>query len=252
MVNPGKRMNILKAVKGNCFTPLRTLLEESSPILTHATAARLTAWPRCGNSPAGDYEDTHGFCDEVERRSPWTKVRPQFALAEIWQQPANVEVDRKFWKLCLPRLKFWNPAIPMLLNRHTNQSGPAVMSIYFRQSAAAAASRHHQLPLAQQPHSSTTNETPAPAPEEDERIVTIDMKNQHSDAILAEFLHKTGATQIHPTAEERSEMVQVEELKEKSAVDRAIVKKWFDAKRAEERMAARAKEEAEAIRLANQ
>jgi large subunit ribosomal protein MRP49 len=140
----------------------------------------------------------------------------------------------------------------MLINRHSNQSGPAVMSIYFRQSAAAHPSRHQPLPLARQPHSSTTNETPAPAPEEGERIVTIEMKNQHSDAILAEFLHKTGATQIHPTAEERSEMVQIEELREKAAVDRAIVKKWFDAKRAEERMIARAKEEAEAIRLANQ
>lgn len=125
------------------------------------------------------------------------------------------------------------------------------MSIYFRQSAAAA-SKSAALPLAQQPHSSTENETPAPAPEEGERVVTIEMKNQHSDAILAEFLHKTGATLIHPTADERSEMVQVEELKERGAVDRAIMKKWHDEKRAEERMLSRAKEEAEAIRLANQ
>ncbi|KAK6083590.1 hypothetical protein SCUP234_02275 [Seiridium cupressi] len=176
-----------------------------------------------------------------------TKIHMDFAMR--WNE--GHFGPRKFWKQCLPRLKFWNPAIPMLINRHTNQAGPATMSVYFRQSAAAT-SKHPPLPLAQQPHSSTTGETPAPAPEEGERVVTIEMKNQHSDAILAEFLHKTGATLIHPTAEERSEMVQVEELKERGAVDRAIMKKWLDTKRAEERMLAKAKEEAEAIRLANQ
>jgi large subunit ribosomal protein MRP49 len=124
------------------------------------------------------------------------------------------------------------------------------MSIYFRQKAAPPAK--HALPLAQQPHSSTTNETPAPEPEEGETVVTIAMKNQHSDAILAEFLHKTNASLVHPTAEERSEMVQIEELREKAVVDRAIMKKWLDKKRAEEKMMARIREEAEAIRLANQ
>ncbi|KAK6211965.1 hypothetical protein LQW54_005492 [Pestalotiopsis sp. IQ-011] len=207
MVNPGKRMNILKA-----------LLE-----LRHGPGAAILP-------------------PEI------TKIHMDFAMR--WNE--GHFGPRKFWKQCLPRLKFWNPAVPMLLNRHANQSGPAVMSIYFRQSAATAASRTNPLPLAQQPHSSVSNETPAPPAEEDERIVTIEMKNQHSDAILAEFLHKTGATLVHPTVEERSEMVQVEERREKAVIDRAIVKKWFDAKRAEERMVARAKEEAEAIRLANQ
>ncbi|KAF7531190.1 hypothetical protein G7054_g9107 [Neopestalotiopsis clavispora] len=203
MVNPGKRMNILKA-----------LLD-----LRHGPGAVILP-------------------PEI------TKIHMDFALR--WN-------EGHFGPRCdnpeLASLAFVNDMLTMW---HSNQSGPAVMSIYFRQSAAAHPSRHQPLPLARQPHSSTTNETPAPAPEEGERIVTIEMKNQHSDAILAEFLHKTGATQIHPMAEERSEMVQIEELREKAAVDRAIVKKWFDAKRAEERMIARAKEEAEAIRLANQ
>jgi large subunit ribosomal protein MRP49 len=159
---------------------------------------------------------------------------------------------RKFWKDCLPRLKFWNPAIPMLINRHTNQAGPATMSIYFRQSGAASGKPQNPVPLARQPHSSTKNETPAPAPEEGERVVTIDMKNQHSDAILAEFLQKTGATVVQPTAEDRTEMVQIEELKERGAVDRVIMKRYLDDKRREERMLARAKEEAEAIKAANQ
>lgn len=146
----------------------------------------------------------------------------------------------------------------MLINRHTNQSAPATMSIYFRQtvpeSAADGAKQHQQntVPLAQQPHSSTANETPAPAPEEGEHVVTIDMKNQHSESILAEFLQKTGATLVQPSPEDRTEMVQIEELQERAAVDRVIMKRWLDDKRREERMLARAKEEAEAIKAANQ
>ncbi|KAH8677496.1 CI-B8 domain-containing protein [Xylariales sp. PMI_506] len=156
---------------------------------------------------------------------------------------------KKFWKDCLPRLKYWNPSIPMIINRHTNQAGPAVMSIYFRQGGASPSK--NMLPLAQQPHSSTKNETPAPAPEEGERIVTINMKNVHSDTILAEFLQKTGATLIEPTPEDRTQMVQIREREEKAAVDRAIMKKYMDNKRMEERILAQAKKEAEAIKLAN-
>ena len=144
----------------------------------------------------------------------------------------------------------------MLVNRFPDQERPATMSIYFRQSAAddAAAGGKAALPvpLAQQPHSSTSGECPAPPPAEGERVVTIDMKNVHSDAILDEFLQKTGAVLVHPTPDEIVEMRQIEELRERGAVDRAINKKILDDKRREERMLAQARQEAEAIRLANQ
>ncbi|KAI1411706.1 CI-B8 domain-containing protein [Hypoxylon sp. FL1857] len=165
---------------------------------------------------------------------------------------------RKFWKTCLPRLKFWNPAIPMLVNRTSDQTAPAKMSIYFRQASlssgapAALSSQMNSLPLAQQPHSSIANEHPAPEPEEGERVVTIDMKGIHSDKILEEFVAKTGATPVHPTPDEQVEMRQVEERAERAAFDRAVVKKYIDDKRREERMLAMARQEAEAIRMANQ
>ncbi|KAI1139681.1 CI-B8 domain-containing protein [Hypoxylon sp. FL0543] len=165
---------------------------------------------------------------------------------------------RKFWKTCLPRLKFWNPAIPMLVNRTTDQTAPAKMSIYFRQASlssdapAALSTKMNSLPLAQQPHSSTENEYPAPEPEEGERVVTIDMKGIHSDKILEEFISKTGATLVHPTPDEQVEMRQVEERTERAAFDRAIVKKYIDDKRLEERMLTKARQEAEAIKMANQ
>lgn len=151
----------------------------------------------------------------------------------------------------------------MIINRSSNNAGPATLSIYFRQAAAAAAAPtpaagsaapkvNHITPLAQQPRSSTTNECPAPPPAEGERVVTIEMKHQHSDAILQEFLAKTGAAVLRPSPDEENEMRQTEDLKERAAIDRSIMKKYIDDKRAEERLLARAREEAEAIRLANQ
>ncbi|KAI0009269.1 CI-B8 domain-containing protein [Xylariaceae sp. FL0662B] len=181
-----------------------------------------------------------------------TRIHMDFALK--WND--GHMGPRKFWKTCLPRLKFWNPAIPMLVNRTSDQSAPAKMSIYFRQAAAASAAAStaskYAVPLAQQAHSSTENEHPAPAPAEGERVVTIDMKGVHSDAILTEFLSKTGATLVQPTPDERSEMRQVEERTERAAVDRAIVKKFIDDKRREERMLALARQEAESIKMSNQ
>ncbi|OTB05403.1 hypothetical protein M426DRAFT_319938 [Hypoxylon sp. CI-4A] len=213
MVNPGKRMHILQA-----------LLQ-----LRHGPGAAILP-------------------PEI------TRIHMDFALK--WNE--GHFGPRKFWKTCLPRLKFWNPAVPMLVNRTSDQTAPAKMSIYFRQASlssdtpSALSSKLSTLPLAQQPHSSTQNEYPAPEPEEGERVVTIDMKNIHSDSILTEFLSKTGATLVHPTPNEEMEMQQVEDRVEKAAIDRSIVKKYIDDKRREERMLAMARQEAEAIKMANQ
>ncbi|KAI1279683.1 CI-B8 domain-containing protein [Xylaria sp. FL0933] len=213
MVNPGKRMNILKA-----------LLE-----LRHGPGAAILP-------------------PEI------TRIHMDFALK--WND--GHFGPRKFWRTCLPRLKYWNPAIPMLVNRSNDQAGPATMSIYFRQNspfsdpASTAEAVRNMPPLAQQPHSSTENEHPAPPPEEGESVITINMKHVHSDLILSEFLTKTNATVIHPTPDEEVEMRQVEERTERGAIDRAIVKKYVEDKRREERMAQLAKQEAEAIKAANQ
>ncbi|KAI2632416.1 CI-B8 domain-containing protein [Hypoxylon sp. NC1633] len=165
---------------------------------------------------------------------------------------------RKFWRICLPRLKYWNPAIPMLVNRTTDQSAPAKMSIYFRQASlssdqpAALTTKLSSLPLAQQPKSSIKNEHPAPEPEEGERVVAIDMKNIHSDQILSLFIAKTGATVVHPTPAEQMEMQQIEDRIERAAFDRAIMKKYIDDQRREADEIETARREAEAIRMANQ
>ncbi|KAI1179557.1 mitochondrial ribosomal protein L51 [Nemania sp. FL0916] len=160
---------------------------------------------------------------------------------------------RKFWRECLPRLKYWNPAVPVLVNRTTDQEGPATMTIYFRKDPLSIAEVVRTMPpLAQQPHSSIKNEFPAPSPAEQERVETINMKNVHSDKILEAFLDKTGATLVNMTPDEEAEMRRFDDLTERAAFDRAIVKKFIDGKRREERTLALARQEAEAIKAANQ
>ncbi|KAI1341949.1 CI-B8 domain-containing protein [Xylariaceae sp. FL0016] len=221
MVNPGKRMNILQALLA----------------LRHGPGAAIL---------------------------PPEITRIHLDFAKFWND--GHLGPRKFWKQCLPRLKFWNPAIPMLVNRFDEQSNAATLSIYFKQTAAEAAaasptanspsallkSTRKPLPLAQQPHSSTRGEHPAPPPEDDERVVTINMKGVHSEQILAEFIAKTGAILVRPSPDEQVEMRQVEERSEKAAFDRAIVKKFIDDKRHKQRMLDLARQEADAIKKANQ
>ncbi|KAI0161344.1 CI-B8 domain-containing protein [Xylariaceae sp. FL1272] len=211
MVNPGKRMNILQALLS----------------LRHGPGAAILP-------------------PEV------TRIHMDFAMR--WNE--GHFGPRKFWRECLPRLKFYNPAVPMLVNRSTNNEGPATLSIYFRQPDSEAPRTPSEilktmLPLARQPHSSTANEHPAPPPEEGEHVVTIDMKNVHSDSILSDFLAKTGAVLVNPTPDEQSEMRQVKERNERGNYDRAIMKKYIDDKRHEERMIAIARQEADAIKAAN-
>ncbi|KAI0389201.1 CI-B8 domain-containing protein [Xylariaceae sp. FL0594] len=225
MVNPGKRMNLLKALLS----------------IRHGPGAAILP-------------------PEISR------IHLDFAMK--WND--GHLGPRKFWRECLPRLKFWNPAIPMIVNRSKNQAGPATMSIYFKNPSSTSpstttttstttkpsafshiAALQNTLPLAQQPQSSVENEFPAPEPAADETVVRIDMKHVKSTAILDEFLAKTGANPVKPSKEDEAEMLQVEDRLDRAALDRAIVRQWLDKKREDERVRNLAKAEADAIKAAN-
>jgi len=228
MVNPGKRMNLLKA----------KLLS-----LRHGPGAAIL---------------------------PPEITRIHMDFASKWND--GHMGPRKFWRDAMPRLKYWNPAVPMIVNRSDKQEGPATMSIYFRQPVEettntptssssststptpkrTALSGLSTLPLAQQPRSSVSGEFPAPPAGDGEHVVTIDMKNVHSDRILEAFLAKTGAKLVRPTADEEVEMRQVEERKEKGDADRIIVKAFEDEKRKKQAMIEKIKQEADAIKASNQ
>ncbi|KAL8313431.1 hypothetical protein RB597_006079 [Gaeumannomyces tritici] len=64
----------------------------------------------------------------------------------------------KFWRDNLPRLKYWNPSVPMLVNRSPDDDKLATMSIYLQQSAPGSGKK--KAPT------STSTTTPTPTPTE--------------------------------------------------------------------------------------
>ncbi|KAL2197244.1 CI-B8 domain-containing protein [Corynascus similis CBS 632.67] len=151
---------------------------------------------------------------------------------------------RVFFREALPRLKYWNPAVPMVVNRSYDQSGPATLTLYFREPGATLPS---DLP---QPSSSTQGLAKAPAPAEGERALTIDMKNRRSEAILKEFMEKSGAVSVKMSPEDEAIMREVEERERIGAIDRERIRKLNEAAKREKQMIAQAHSEAAAIKAA--
>ncbi|CAH0059560.1 unnamed protein product [Clonostachys solani] len=144
---------------------------------------------------------------------------------------------KKFWKEILPRIKYHNPSVPMIVNRHTNNDRPPVMTIYLRKPDASPTSD----PAPVQPASSWADLSKATPPAADERVVTIDMQNKHSSTILEFFLAETRALTIAPTKEEIEEIQSLKVLKKESQVSRARVLADRLAKKREEDMLKRAR-----------
>ncbi|KAK4115582.1 hypothetical protein N656DRAFT_842426 [Canariomyces notabilis] len=149
---------------------------------------------------------------------------------------------RKFWREALPRLKYWNPAIPMIVNRTEDQEGPAKMTLYFREAGATLRS---DIP---QPSSSTEGFAKAPAPVEGERAVTIEMKGRRSEAILKEFMDKTGAMEVQPTPQDEMQLQEAEELEARSKIDRERVRALIEGRKREKAMLAAAHAESAALK----
>ncbi|KAK4102580.1 hypothetical protein N658DRAFT_495287 [Parathielavia hyrcaniae] len=149
---------------------------------------------------------------------------------------------RKFWQDALPRLKYWNPAVPMVVNRTHDQEGAATLTLYFREPGATLKS---DIP---QPSSSTEGFAKAPTPAEGERALTIDMKNRRSEAILKEFMDKSGAVPVKPSPQDEVLIQEVEEREVQSRYDYERIKKMNEEAKREKAMLAQAQSEAAAIR----
>lgn len=156
---------------------------------------------------------------------------------------ANCRV-RKFWQENLPRLKYWNPAIPMIVNRGPNPTTPPTMTLYFRDRSIEIPSNTVETPVL----SATHGHNKAPAPKPWEKAITIDMTNVHSEKILQDFMVKSGAVPVKPTDQEELEMREVEERRQKSLLDSEIGRKMREAHLREEAMLAQARNEAAALK----
>ncbi|KAL7821449.1 mitochondrial ribosomal protein L51 [Trichoderma aethiopicum] len=158
---------------------------------------------------------------------------------------------RKFWKEYLPRLKYHNPAIPMIVNRHDQNQNPPTMTIYLRNkpsssttepsTTSSSSSAEQAIAAAAQPASSRTGLSKAQPPTPDERVVHIDMTNKHSSHILEFFMAETRAVPLQPTNEEIAEMQALETLRRNAEVDRERMRLLREEKKREEDMLKRAR-----------
>ncbi|KAF4471459.1 ribosomal MRP49 [Fusarium albosuccineum] len=144
---------------------------------------------------------------------------------------------RKFWRENLPRLKYHNPSVPMIVNRHTQNNTKPTLSIYLRNpkdSSPPPATRT-------QPASSRDNLSKAVPPDADETVVTIDMTEKHSSHILAYVLAETRAVAIQPTKEEIRELQELKAMSKQAEVDRDRMRSLREEKKREEDMLKRAR-----------
>ncbi|KAK2591196.1 hypothetical protein QQS21_011104 [Conoideocrella luteorostrata] len=143
---------------------------------------------------------------------------------------------RKFWREYLPRLKYHNPSIPMIINRHDNNQSNPLLTIYLRTKSTTS----NDAPSTQ-PASSRTNLSKAQPPASDEKTVTIDMKNKHSSDILEYFMAETRAKPLQASNEEIAEMQHLEGMKKEADISRERVRQLRAEKKKEEDMLKRAR-----------
>ncbi|PHH86396.1 hypothetical protein CDD83_10311 [Cordyceps sp. RAO-2017] len=137
--------------------------------------------------------------------------------------------SRKFWRQQLPRLKYYNPSIPMIVNRHNNNDQAPLMTIYLRndpQSSSNAVEAQTKL------SSSCHNNSKAQPPGPNHRVIHIDMKMKHSTEILESFMVETRAQKVQPTSEDIVEMQELEAIK---AQNEAKSRMWRRSRPAKER-----------------
>jgi len=121
---------------------------------------------------------------------------------------------RKFWRHYLPRLKYHNPAVPMTVNRTTDQDGPATLTVFF------APPSDSQSPTSSPAPTSSTSQSTSPSEHAPfERTESINMKYRHEPEILALLMEITKATPVEATPEEQADLQELEEQSSRSETD---------------------------------
>ncbi|KAF9888339.1 hypothetical protein FE257_008772 [Aspergillus nanangensis] len=145
---------------------------------------------------------------------------------------------RHFWRNCLPRLKYHNPAVQVTVKQTDDQEGPAALTIYFAEQASKAAGLN----------AATITDKHAPAPTDTEKTTTVDVKNIDYKEIWNKVMMMTGAQEVTPTTEEEAQLKKLEQMKQRAEQDRARVQGIRQAKKDQERMLQEARGEVEKLK----
>ena len=127
---------------------------------------------------------------------------------------------RKFWRNYLPRLKYHNPAVPMSVNRTTDQEGPSTLTVFL------APPRSTFTTSSSSPSSSPTTADSLSKHSSPDRAESIDMKNIRDSDIFSLLMALTKATPVIPTPEETAEQQQLKDDLELSRQDAQLGAKY--------------------------
>jgi large subunit ribosomal protein MRP49 len=146
------------------------------------------------------------------------------------------DVNRKFWRHQLVRMKYHNPAVPMTVDQLKEQTPDteATMSIHFTAQDPSHMTSDSATASPAAVNSTTASSTPSDH-DTVERVETIDMKHKTESQILDELIRLTGAYTIEPTAAEKEELRSLEEQRIRSELDsKAAAERRAAAKREKE------------------
>ncbi|KAJ5898830.1 hypothetical protein N7495_003574 [Penicillium taxi] len=147
--------------------------------------------------------------------------------------------SRHFWRQCLPRLKYHNPAVKMTVKQIDDQEGPSALTIYFaeRLSSTATAISGKQV-----------IDKFAPAAEDNEKSIVVDLKNLGYQEIWSRVQASTGAEEVKPTEADESDLVRLSKITEQAVGDRERIQAKRQAKKDQERMLAEARGEVDKLK----
>ncbi|BCS24317.1 mitochondrial 54S ribosomal protein mL61 [Aspergillus puulaauensis] len=145
---------------------------------------------------------------------------------------------RHFWRNCLTRLKYHNPAIPITVKQTADQEGPASLTVYFAENLSNAASLS----------ASAAKDQHAPEPSGSEQAAVVDVRNLTYTDIWNKFKNMTGAQEVSATETEKAELQKLEQMAQQSVKDRARVAGIRQAKLDHERMLQAARGEVEKLK----
>ena len=141
--------------------------------------------------------------------------------------------SRRFWRNFLPRLKYHNPAVSMTVERNTNQSGPATMTVFFTPETEP----------------STNNADSVDRSLINERLQTIDMKFRDESEILAELLKITQGQAVQVTEEDELQLQESNQLQSKTEQDRTRSRLVVEARMREKRLLEQARQVVGGVRM---
>lgn len=142
---------------------------------------------------------------------------------------------RRFWRTCLPRLKYHNPGVGISVKQIDDQSKPAMLTVYFaRPEGKAAEAAEIKM-----------EDSFAPAPRPSEYVKAIDVRNQQVSEIWEKLKAATGAQETKVSEADRKEMEDNEKQLQQSEIDRQRVASIRQAKKDQEKMLEAAKAEVE-------